>query len=282
MVMPARVATHGTVSWLLSTEPSRIPPTLRWYRRPSVDSGSGNCRGLVAAHPVTALESSMSKFSVRVALSIALTLGSALVCAHAKPIAFADGTTVMAEYGAGTMTEVQAFYAPTFRYSVGGGHLSLNSSENDDTRDITYSAPELPAEALEYRSRAGQRLRLGQRRTRAHRRDRRQPVRMERRRPARLRDSPRLRLAAHRSSRSQLPTVIASTRCSSASLPTSTTTRRSRCGSSCRRVTTPAASSTAPNGRRCFGSSRRNAWLEAGVTLDGQAPGHAHVQFLIG
>ena len=80
----------------------------------------------------------MSMFSVRVALSIALTLGSALVCAHAKPIAFADGTTVMGEYGAGTMTEIQAFYAPTFRYSVGGGHLSLNSSENDDTRDITY------------------------------------------------------------------------------------------------------------------------------------------------
>ena len=58
--------------------------------------------------------------------------------AHAKPIAFAHGTTVMAEYGAGTMTEAQVFYAPTFRYSVGGGHLSLNSSENDDTRDITY------------------------------------------------------------------------------------------------------------------------------------------------
>jgi hypothetical protein len=58
---------------------------------------------------------------------------------YAKPIAFADGTTVMGEYGAGTMTEVQAFYAPSFRYSIGGGHLSLNSSENDDTRDITYA-----------------------------------------------------------------------------------------------------------------------------------------------
>lgn len=67
-----------------------------------------------------------------------LVFGSALVCAHAKPIAFADGTTVMGEYGAGTMTEAQVFYAPTFRYSVGGGHLSLNSAENDDTRDITY------------------------------------------------------------------------------------------------------------------------------------------------
>jgi hypothetical protein len=56
----------------------------------------------------------------------------------AKPIAFADGTTVMAEYGAGTMTEVQAFYAPTFRYSLGGGHLALNSDVNENTRDITY------------------------------------------------------------------------------------------------------------------------------------------------
>jgi hypothetical protein len=56
----------------------------------------------------------------------------------AKPIAFADGWTVMGEYGAGTMTEVQGFYAPTFRYSFGGGHLSLNSDVNEDTRDITY------------------------------------------------------------------------------------------------------------------------------------------------
>lgn len=57
----------------------------------------------------------------------------------AKPIAFANGTTVMGEYGAGMMTEVQAFYAPSFRYSIGGGHLSLNSSENDATRDISYA-----------------------------------------------------------------------------------------------------------------------------------------------
>lgn len=59
--------------------------------------------------------------------------------AGAKPIAFANGTTVMGEYGAGTMTELQAFHAPSFRYSVGGGHLSLNSSVDDSTRDITYA-----------------------------------------------------------------------------------------------------------------------------------------------
>lgn len=74
---------------------------------------------------------------------VACAIAFVSICAHAslaraKPIAFANGTTVMAEYGAGTMTEVQGFYAPTFRYSVGGGHLSLNSDVNDNTRDITY------------------------------------------------------------------------------------------------------------------------------------------------
>lgn len=39
----------------------------------------------------------------------------------------ADGLTLMGEYGAGTMTEFQAFYAPTFRYSFGVGRLSLDS-----------------------------------------------------------------------------------------------------------------------------------------------------------
>lgn len=74
----------------------------------------------------------------RLSLLAALLTGTALNGAVAKPIAFADGVTVMGEYGAGTMTEVQGFYAPTFRYSVGGGHLSLNSDVNDNTRDITY------------------------------------------------------------------------------------------------------------------------------------------------
>jgi hypothetical protein len=66
-------------------------------------------------------------------------LGSVACLAQAKPIAFADGTTVMAEYGAGTMIEAQAFYAPTFRYSVGGGHLYLDSDLNESTRGITYA-----------------------------------------------------------------------------------------------------------------------------------------------
>ena len=57
----------------------------------------------------------------------------------AKPIAFAHGTTVMAEYGAGTMEELQVFYAPRFSYSVGGGHLRLGSDIDGRTRDITYA-----------------------------------------------------------------------------------------------------------------------------------------------
>lgn len=73
----------------------------------------------------------------RMALAMSLSIG-AVHATHAKPIAFADGATVMAEYGAGTMTEVQGFYAPSHRYSLGGGHLSLNSDLNDNTRDITY------------------------------------------------------------------------------------------------------------------------------------------------
>jgi hypothetical protein len=66
-------------------------------------------------------------------------LGALTGQAEGKPIAFADGTTVMAEYGAATMVEVQGFHAPTFRYSFGGGHLALNSDLDDATRDITYA-----------------------------------------------------------------------------------------------------------------------------------------------
>src|SRR5688572_19667622 len=67
-----------------------------------------------------------------------LALAALPLAAAAKPIAFAHGTTVMAEYGAGTMTEFQAFYAPSYRYSFGGGHLALDSELDDQSRDITY------------------------------------------------------------------------------------------------------------------------------------------------
>jgi hypothetical protein len=58
--------------------------------------------------------------------------------AQAKPIAFANGTTIMTEYGAGTMEEVQAFYAPYYWLSLGGGFLRLDSDSIHRTRDISY------------------------------------------------------------------------------------------------------------------------------------------------
>lgn len=60
------------------------------------------------------------------------------VLAVAKPIAFAKGTTVMAERGAGTMNEVQVFYAPRYWYSTGGGWLELTSEDGRKQRHITY------------------------------------------------------------------------------------------------------------------------------------------------
>ena len=59
--------------------------------------------------------------------------------AMAKPIAFADGTTVMAEYGAGTMQELQIFYAPRYDYSVGGGHVDFISDIDGRTEHINYA-----------------------------------------------------------------------------------------------------------------------------------------------
>ena len=57
----------------------------------------------------------------------------------AKPIAYAQGTTLMVEYGAETMDEVQLFYAPRYFYSVGLGHLSLQSAIDGRSTDITYA-----------------------------------------------------------------------------------------------------------------------------------------------
>jgi hypothetical protein len=75
--------------------------------------------------------------SLRVACATSLAL-LPIGLALAKPIAYADGATVMAEYGAGTMAEVQLFYAPSYRYSFGGGYLELESEDGARTRDITY------------------------------------------------------------------------------------------------------------------------------------------------
>jgi hypothetical protein len=65
-------------------------------------------------------------------------LGLLPMAATAKPIAFAKGKTVMLEYGAGTMNEVQLFYAPRYWYSVGGGWLELTSEDDNKQRHISY------------------------------------------------------------------------------------------------------------------------------------------------
>lgn len=76
------------------------------------------------------------EFSSRRLIFAVALMFPALVAA--KPIAFANGTTIMAEYGAGTMEEVQAFYAPYYWLSLGGGSLRLDSDETDRTRSIEY------------------------------------------------------------------------------------------------------------------------------------------------
>ena len=58
--------------------------------------------------------------------------------AMAKPIAFAKGKTVMAEYGAGTMNEFQAFYAPVYWGSVGVGWTELQSTDGVTRRSFSY------------------------------------------------------------------------------------------------------------------------------------------------
>jgi len=63
---------------------------------------------------------------------------SAVPAAQAKPIALANGTTIMAEYGAGTMEEAQAFYAPYYWLSLGGGHLRLDSDQISRVREVDY------------------------------------------------------------------------------------------------------------------------------------------------
>ena len=68
-----------------------------------------------------------------------LALAGACTILQAKPIAFAHGTTVMAEYGAGTMNEAQVFYAPKYFYSLGAGYLELESDIDGRRREITYA-----------------------------------------------------------------------------------------------------------------------------------------------
>src|SRR5689334_3263314 len=80
-------------------------------------------------------------WGLRCAARALVFIGATGLCsaAHAKPIAFAQGTTVMAEYGAGSMRELQAFYAPRYFVSMGLGHTALDSDVDSRSRDITYA-----------------------------------------------------------------------------------------------------------------------------------------------
>jgi len=78
----------------------------------------------------------MFHWSIKLAGALAF---AAPMAALAKPIAYANGTTVMAEYGGGTMTEAQVFYAPRYDFSVGGGHLELASDQSATVRLINYA-----------------------------------------------------------------------------------------------------------------------------------------------
>ena len=71
--------------------------------------------------------------------AFALAAASACGIAESKPIAYAHGTTVMAEYGAGTMTELQVFYAPRYFLSAGAGYLTLESELDASKVDIAYA-----------------------------------------------------------------------------------------------------------------------------------------------
>ena len=66
-------------------------------------------RCLSDAQRLLRLEGSLNRMLFCMASACAVVLAPTT---DAKPIAFADGTTVVAEYGAGTMTEVQVFNAP--------------------------------------------------------------------------------------------------------------------------------------------------------------------------
>lgn len=54
----------------------------------------------------------------------------------AKPIAFQDGWTAMAEYGGGTMQEAQLFHAPRWWASLGADFLRLEAEDGGFRRDL--------------------------------------------------------------------------------------------------------------------------------------------------
>jgi hypothetical protein len=60
----------------------------------------------------------------------------ASTAALAKPIAFQDGWTVMAEYGTNTMRQAQVFYAPKYWWSGGLAHTEIIADDKSFEHDI--------------------------------------------------------------------------------------------------------------------------------------------------
>ena len=81
----------------------------------------------------------MSRRRIAWALALAVPFAALSPDVGAKPIAFADGTSLMAEYGGNTMREAQLFYAPRFDLSLGGGHVRLASDIDGRRREISYA-----------------------------------------------------------------------------------------------------------------------------------------------
>lgn len=79
----------------------------------------------------------MSRPKLSYLLSALLVGALGIPALHAKPIAFADGTTVMHERNI-NMLESQAFYAPTYWWSAGPGYLQLTSDDKQKRREISY------------------------------------------------------------------------------------------------------------------------------------------------
>lgn len=69
----------------------------------------------------------------------ACALGLAATGVAAKPIAYARGWTVMAEYGADRMIEAQAFYAPQYWWSAGAGWAAFKAENGRYEHRVTYT-----------------------------------------------------------------------------------------------------------------------------------------------
>ena len=73
------------------------------------------------------------------AIRLGITALATFACAaaQAKPIAFQDGWTTMAEYGTNTMRQAQVFYAPRFWWSGGLSYTKLIADDKSFEREIS-------------------------------------------------------------------------------------------------------------------------------------------------